>query len=137
MKRDIEAMRCEFQYSGVGAALLALAAGATCVLVAALPFGLPLKASLALLVLALGGRAHRSMGRIRAVRLDASHGIEVEFSSGARGTGTVRDGSFVAPWLTTLRWRPDGAWFDRTVLVLPDMLGKDEFRVLRVRLRWS
>jgi hypothetical protein len=50
---------------------------------------------------------------------------------------SVVDGSFVAPWLTIIRWRPEGAWFDRTIVVLPDMLPADAFRELRLRLRWD
>jgi hypothetical protein len=49
----------------------------------------------------------------------------------------VRDGSFVAPWLTVVRWRPPGARFDRATIVLPEMLSGEEFRELRVRLRWA
>ena len=49
--------------------------------------------------------------------------------------GTVRDGSFVAPWLTIVRWRRTGTRFDRTLLLLPDMLGKEDFRQLRVILK--
>ena len=49
----------------------------------------------------------------------------------------IVDGSFVAPWLTIIRWRPAGAWLDRTVVVLPDMLPADTFRALRLRLRWE
>ncbi|MEP7262597.1 MAG: protein YgfX [Usitatibacter sp.] len=51
--------------------------------------------------------------------------------------GLLREGSFVSPWLTVLRWRPAGARFDRTVLILPDMLAREDFRRLRVLLRWA
>jgi len=44
---------------------------------------------------------------------------------------------FVAPWLTIVRWRPPGARFDRTVMVLPGMLTDDCFRRLRVLLRFA
>ena len=50
--------------------------------------------------------------------------------------GRLRHPCFVAPWLTVVRWRPAAAWFDRTVLVLPDMLPAEDFRRLRVLLRW-
>jgi len=52
-------------------------------------------------------------------------------------TGIVRPGSFVAPWLTIIRWRAPTHRFDRTLLILPDMLPEDDFRRLRVLLRWS
>jgi len=51
--------------------------------------------------------------------------------------GEVVDGSFVAPWLTIVHWRPLGARFRRTLLVLPDMLDPGAFRRLRVILRWE
>jgi hypothetical protein len=43
----------------------------------------------------------------------------------------------VAPWLTIVRWRPEGAWFDRTVPLLPGMLDEEMFRRLRVVLRFA
>jgi len=51
--------------------------------------------------------------------------------------GPLRDGSFVSPWLTVIRWRPAPSRFDRTVVVLPDMLPREDYRRLRVLLRWS
>jgi hypothetical protein len=51
--------------------------------------------------------------------------------------GEVVQGSFVAPWLTVVRWRPLGARLTRTLLVLPDMLDAERFRALRVALRWE
>ena len=50
--------------------------------------------------------------------------------------GRIVEGSFVAPWLTVVHWRPLGARFARTVLVLPDMVDAESFRRLRVILRW-
>jgi len=52
-------------------------------------------------------------------------------------TGIVRPGSFVAPWLTIVRWRAPMHRFDRTLLILPDMLPEEDFRRLRVLLRWG
>ncbi len=52
-------------------------------------------------------------------------------------TGVVRQGSFVAPWLTIIRWRAPAHRFDRTVLILPDMLPEPDFRRLRVLLRFG
>ena len=57
---------------------------------------------------------------------------------GGRSTwGELRDGSFVAPFLTVIRWRPAGARFDRTIVLLPDMVEPESFRRLRVQLRWT
>ena len=83
------------------------------------------------LALRRGARAVRSMV------LQRSGAIEVETSGGRSLYGEVRDGSFVAPWLTIIHWRPEGTRFDRTLVVLPDMLAPDDFRRLRVLLRWT
>ena len=79
---------------------------------------------------------HRGGRGTRAIAVRADGEIEIRSGAGALRTGQVRDGSFVAPWLTIIRWRPHGARFDRTVLILPDMLPADDFRRLRVLLRW-
>jgi hypothetical protein len=51
-------------------------------------------------------------------------------------TGVIRPGSFVASWLTIIRWRAPAHRFDRTLLI-PDMLPEEDFRRLRVLLRWG
>jgi hypothetical protein len=79
------------------------------------------------------GRAARR----RALRLRASDEIEVRSPGGHWRRGCLRAGSFVAPWITLLLWRAEGSRFDRAVLILPDMLGEEEFRRLRVWLRWA
>ena len=67
--------------------------------------------------------------------------LEVDPGPGRRWASSapacLRDGSFVAPWLTIVRWRPEGARFDRTFLVVPGMLEREDFRRLRVLLRWA
>ena len=77
-----------------------------------------------------GGRAAKHL-RIMAGT------VEIEDGHGIVRTGTLRPGSFVAPWLTIVRWRPDGAWLDRTVPLLPGMLDEETFRRLRVVLRFA
>ena len=42
----------------------------------------------------------------------------------------------VLPWLAVLRYRPEGQSGTETCVVLADSLGKDDFRGLRVWLRW-
>jgi hypothetical protein len=51
--------------------------------------------------------------------------------------GVVLPGSFVAPWLTIVRWVPPGARFSRSLVILPDMLDAESFRRLRMVLRWG
>ena len=62
---------------------------------------------------------------------------------GTPGTGQpkgelrVVPGSFVAPWLVVLYWKPDGARLTRAIVLLPDMAGEQDLRRLRVLLRWG
>lgn len=51
--------------------------------------------------------------------------------------GEIVAGSFVAPWLTIVHWRPAASGLVNTVVVLPDMLDAATFRALRVILRWA
>ena len=80
---------------------------------------------------------HRGRDGATRIVLRPPRDIEVEGGMGRTRAGAIADGCFVAPWLTIVRWRPAGARFDRTILVLPDMIGADEFRRLRVMLRWA
>jgi toxin CptA len=51
--------------------------------------------------------------------------------------GHVSGSSFVAPYLTVLNFRANEGRAVRHALILPDSLDPDEFRRLRVRLRWE
>jgi hypothetical protein len=96
--------------------------------------------------LALGGWA-RLQCRRHAWRTSRHAVVEVMLSSdavvvvrrrdGRLEAGHVRAASFVHPWFTSIVWRPDGARFARSVPLLPDMLGVDDFRRLRVLLRYG
>jgi hypothetical protein len=77
-----------------------------------------------------GRRAARAL-RIRGTAIEVLDGV------GQWQAGTIRAGSFVAPWLTIVRWRPEGARFDRSVPILPGMARDEELRVLRVVLKWA
>jgi hypothetical protein len=77
-----------------------------------------------------GRRAVRVL-RIRGASIEAQDGL------GQWRNGSVRAGSFVAPWLTIVRWRPEGAWFDRALPILPGMAPPEDLRRLRVVLRWA
>lgn len=131
----MEPVLCELQYSGVVACLLALAAAATLGIVVALPWSVPLRGFIALAVAGLALRSHRALFEVRSVRVAADGLVAFALRDGRMREGRVEDGSFVAPWLTIVRWRPRGARFDRTVLVAPGMVHPEAFRRLRVRLR--
>jgi toxin CptA len=120
--------------------VLVTATALAAVLATPLPAVAQAAASVALSCAAVrGARRHacrEGHGAIAAFVVDLSGRIEVESADGTRLAGQVRDGSFVAPWLTIVRWRPDGARISRSILVAPDAVAEDSFRRLRVLLRW-
>jgi len=128
--------------SRIAAFCVLVAGGVTLALVAVLPLPAGAAACAILWVGAVWLDAYRRVAcvgprSVREVLLHRDRRIEiVDAKQGARA-GRLRDGCFVAPWLTIVRWRPDGARIDRTVLVLPDMLDAERFRRLRVLLKWS
>jgi hypothetical protein len=92
---------------------------------------------------ALGTAALRAVRR-HAGRADAVHRlavdlagrVEVEQADGRLARGRLAQGSFVAPWLTVVRWVPEGARFARVVTIVPDAVDAGAFRRLRILLRW-
>ncbi|MDQ3025143.1 MAG: hypothetical protein M3R58_01360 [Pseudomonadota bacterium] len=137
----MEAITANDKYSGavevtlarsrIVPAFVAAAAGATVALIAFTP--LPLDAALALATgtACLALDALRRSRPIRLLAVDCSGALSVDGVA-----GELRDGSFVAPWLTIVRWRPARARFDRTLLIVADMLPAADFRHLRVILKW-
>jgi toxin CptA len=113
------------------AAFIVLAAAATACLLLAVP--LPGVVVLALMAWCTVAAAH-ALARNRACDVRVSRGTSI--TVGAR-VGAIAHGSFVAPWLTIVHWRPLGARFTRTLVVLPDMIDAESFRALRVILRWA
>jgi toxin CptA len=45
--------------------------------------------------------------------------------------------TFVAPYLVVLNLRPENKWLDCSVVIFPDSMDGEEFRQLRVLLRWK
>jgi hypothetical protein len=127
---------CEFKYSGAAFAFLAVAVGSTLALVIFVPFPDAVRALAFAWVIATAWRAHQGLTGVRALRLDFHGAIAVRDRFGWRA-GELRDGSFVAPWLTIVRWRPDGARLDRTLVILPDMIQVASARQIRVLLKWA
>ena len=112
-----------------------------CLLVsgAAWTWGLPAGGALvALAVRAIRREAHREgPGSVSRFTVDLDGHVEAVGASGEARTGLLVPGSFVAPWLVIVRWRPTGARFPRTLLVPPDAVEPDAHRRLRVLLRWG
>jgi|SRR6185369_13239457 membrane-bound toxin of toxin-antitoxin system len=66
--------------------------------------------------------------------------ITVTDRNGRSESGAILDDSYVGSVLTTIVWQADGdPWWRvaRSVLILPDTLPPDEFRRLRVVLRYG
>ena len=136
-------VRVVFSTSTTALALIALLALATCAIIATLPF------EPAAIALATIGVVTWAVDRIyvvalrqgpRAVRQLELRGdltVIVVNGDGAPCAGRVRNESYVGARLTTLVWRPFGRWRSRTILVLPDMLPAQDFRRLRVLLRYG
>jgi len=124
------------------AAAMAVACAATVAVMAFTPTGQFTRAGLAAgVVLAFADAIRvvalrRGARGVRGFRVDLTRAIRVRDATGREREGVLRDGSFVAPWLTLVRWRPAGARFDRTFLLVPGMLDEEAFRRLRVLLRW-
>ncbi len=76
-------------------------------------------------------------GRPAELALTADRVMVVRNVAGALRAGIVRDATYVSPSLTSIVWKPDGARRSEVVLVLPDMLPADDFRRLRVLLRYG
>jgi hypothetical protein len=74
---------------------------------------------------------------VTALRLAPDRLLVVHTQDGRLAAGHVRSATYVGAALTTIVWRPDGARLSRSVLILPDMLPADDFRRLRVMLRYA
>lgn len=136
MASEWEAVECSVQYSGVGLAFVLVAAAGGCALAVFLPLADALRAALVASVAAMSAHACRELLRPRALRLRLGERIDVKLDD-AWVAGTVRPGSCVLPWLTIVRWRPAGAWRDRSLLLLPGSAPRDDLRKIRVILRWG
>jgi hypothetical protein len=87
-------------------------------------------------LLALRRHALATPRRVVRLSVDLAGRVEVERADGSRAAGRLQPGSFVAPFLTIVRWRPEGARLSRALLLAPDAVPAAGFRRLRVLLRW-
>jgi hypothetical protein len=100
--------------------------------------------ALAALVL-IGWAAHRvrqhgsrcAPSAIVELMLSEDRTIVVRRKDGRWRSGRVLETSHVHPAFTSIVWRPDGARLARSVPIVADMLDRDDFRRLRVLLRYG
>jgi hypothetical protein len=126
--------------AGAGIGALAIA---TLAVVLALPLAAWIQSAVTVGVVAWAYSAfrvvalRRGLAAVAAVTLAHNRMLVVRFGDSRSVTGLVRASTYVGPLLTSIVWRPDGARFSRAVLVLFDMLPAEDFRRLRVLLRYS
>jgi hypothetical protein len=120
----------------------ALAAG-TCAIIATLPLE-PLAlgaANIAVVAWAIDRihvvALHSGRRAVRQFEVRGDLTVVVITGDGSARAGRVHRDSYVGARLSTLVWRPFGRWRARTILLLPDMLPAQDFRRLRVLLRYG
>jgi len=133
----MDSVACELKYSGAAMAFLLAAFAGTVAVVLATPWPPGLRAAILAYAFAQAARACRALLAPRALRLHRTREIHVQSANGTWRTGTVRDGCFVLPALTVIRWRPAGARLDQALPLLPGMASREELRKIRVILRCS
>ena len=79
----------------------------------------------------------RSPGSVVAFELSDEMSCALETRRGGRIICTLLGSSFVAPYLTVLNLKPSGGFFTRSVVILADGIDAEQFRQLRVLLRWK
>jgi hypothetical protein len=104
-----------------------------CVLV--LPWPWALRAFLFYLIMLSAGYSVR-VSRIVALRLSEQAEIECTVATGDRISAKVRPDSTVFSQLIVLRLQLDDEKRIRNLPLLPDSLSAEQFRVLRLWLRW-
>jgi hypothetical protein len=129
--------------SRLAAALILVLALGTCAVVALLPFD-PAMLALGMLVIAVWATDRLYVIALRcgpratcALWLTGDRMLVVRRGNGTLVAGHVRSATYVGVRITTIVWRPDGARVSRGELILPDMLPADDFRRLRVLLRYG
>jgi hypothetical protein len=123
---------------GVGLAALALLAVAFAMPLAGWQHG-----AVTLAVLAWAARAfvvvalRRGARAVTELRLAPDLVLVVHHADGRLVAGHVRSATYVGELVTSVVWRPDGACWSRAILIVPDMLPAEDFRRLRVMLRYA
>jgi hypothetical protein len=79
----------------------------------------------------------RHNGAVRWLRLDGNLDVHAVTADGRALRGRVLPATYVGSRVTTLVWRADGERLARTECLLADSLATEEFRRLRVQLRYG
>lgn len=131
------------QPSRIAGAAVGVATLATLVMVLLVPLAGWQHAALCGLVLGWGwvGFAlvalRKTRDAVTEIWLTANLLLVVRRGDGRLVAGHVRSSTYVSERLTSIVWRPDDARCSRAILIVPDMLHADDFRRLRVMLRYA
>lgn len=71
-----------------------------------------------------------------AVRLHADGRYAFKVRGETWHQAALLGSSYVSPYLTVLNLRPEGSRFARHLVILPDAINAEDFRRLRVWLKW-
>lgn len=74
---------------------------------------------------------------IKVLMLSDEMPCQLTLHSGESYTCGVLENSFVAPYLTVVNLKLEGKFFPQSLIILADSLNVEEFRQLRVWLRWN
>lgn len=136
--RRIASRRFDFLPSRATRAFLIVSHAATLALVASLPLELPMRASLALLTVALGMRAWRAERGGLAGMVVRSDGSVVALGGDGRAIdGALAEGGIALVSLASIAWRAEGERRTRHASVPVDALRPEAHRALRVLLRYA
>jgi Membrane-bound toxin component of toxin-antitoxin system len=134
-------LRLSLHPSRIGCAAMLAACAMASMVLANLPWAVMAPGMLLVLaVLAAGLWRCTGRGLPALLHIGLDRRITVTGCDGRSRAGAILDDSYVGAWLTTIVWKPDGcAWWRpaRTIVVLPDMLSREESRQLRVALRYG
>lgn len=78
----------------------------------------------------------RAMGSITALELKEGGELSIQTRRGDWCAATLLGSSFVGPYLTVLSLKIEKSPFARHAVIMPDSLNAEDFRKLRVWLRW-
>ena len=143
--RAVPRLRIEPRPSRLLSRALAAGALATATLATSLPLPWSVRVVLVLAVALVALRAaRRTLGRglPAIVHVGLDRRLSVTRSDGCTQAGTLSCATYVGFRLVAIVWRPDrphrlAPGRTRTLLIVADMLPADDFRQLRVRLRYS
>lgn len=125
------------------ALLLCVAHAAAAGAVLAIDLPIWLKLSLGLLIGASCGvylyatALLRSGGAIVGLEIRDDDALSIQTRRGEWREGRLLGSTFVSPYLTILNIGTEGRFLARHVVIMPDGVDAEDFRRLRVRLRWG